>query len=89
MIRYAKEGDTEIPQLGVRFVWLLENLKGEKEFWISFDIRDYHNNYCAQVPVSKTFLINMIKEIEMREQEGWKYKNLGGTYQQGDLKHDE
>jgi hypothetical protein len=73
--------------LDFRFVWALQQHKGEREYWVTFDIRDYKNNYCRMVPIPKSFLINLIKAMDVQENIGLRYKKFQNfAYQEGDHK---
>ena len=85
---FRDEGDSlSLPRHQVEFVWLVSEIKDDNEYWVTFELRDFDHNYLRSIPVPKSFIINMIKQMEMREQSGKTYKKFeDATYQQGDLK---
>lgn len=54
-----------------------------KTYYLALDIRDYEKNFCAMWALNKSFITNMIKDMNQAEEAGFTYKELGMDFRKG------
>ncbi len=60
-----------------QLVWEVHASVEEGEYFVAFELRDYHRNYIRAMPVNKDFITNLIKEMALHEEKGLKYRGTG------------